>query len=270
MELAAESPSTTSFTMLEYNPGVCVATYGPNLPPNVSLQQFNLLEDFVHHPEWKDHFDLVNERLLFFAWTPTNWIQVLQSYFSVLKPGGYLQLWEIDMTEPEFYNLGHCYKVGAKYGRQLTEKRGIKPDVAKDLPTYLAQTGYEVVSNEAFDFDFSHVPKEPEPIPGTLGTWYRDTSYAICRKPYELGMMSQEEWDAFEEGIKDEWEKSDKKDWKFRARLFLAKVKCISSHSETADSFLNIDLLAETYSRFGLKRPLIAGVRGVTVRLGIS
>ena len=100
MELLEDCPETTEFTLLDFNINLCKWAY-PTLPNNIRLHSFNILEDFAMHPEWADRFDLVHQRLMFFAFTPEQWPNVLQSYFRVTKPGGYIQLFEYN---PDYAN----------------------------------------------------------------------------------------------------------------------------------------------------------------------
>lgn len=236
MELAAKNPPTTTFTLLEYNPSVCTDTY-PSLPTHVSLQQFNLLSDFANKGEWAGNFDLVNQRLLFFAWTEAEWMQVLKSYLTVLKPGGYIQLWELDLTSRLHWDMGKWHHVAADWGLALAAHRGIKPiESVLHLPSYLNQAGFEVVSDEAVDLDFTHRPTEPEPAPDPLAKWYKNTAYAICVKAHELGIMSEDKWRAFEEGIEEEWETNDRTKWALRARVLVARVSIFHFEEYTAYS----------------------------------
>jgi SAM-dependent methyltransferase len=223
VELAQECPKTTTFTLLDYKPEVCHDAY-PSLPENIKLHGFNLLEDFKKHPEWKGHFDLVHERLTFFAWTPDNWRNVLKSYFEVLKPGGYIQLWEVDTRSRDIFNLGPWFNFGADWGLELTKRRGIKHDIIDDLPKLLEEAAFAVSSKEPYDIDFSHGLTQPEPFPGALEFWYKQLPHSLCISGREQGLIGDKEWKEFEEGLKDEFQLADKSKFAFRAWVIVAQV----------------------------------------------
>jgi ubiquinone/menaquinone biosynthesis C-methylase UbiE len=167
VELALDCPKTTNFTLLDCNSHICQATY-PSLPENVQLRQFNLLDDFVHHLEWTDHFDIVHQRLMLVAWAVDQWQIALKNYFSVLKPGGYLQLWESDLSSKEKWCLGPWARLGVRHVFELAAKRGMKPDIVPDLPGFLQAAGFEVISQNFCPLDFSFKPSQPEPFPNTM------------------------------------------------------------------------------------------------------
>jgi SAM-dependent methyltransferase len=223
IELARGCPKTTTFTLLEYNPDVCHAVY-PSLPENVSIQQFDLLEDFEHHPEWKNRFDIVHERLLFSGWTPKNWRSVFQSYFEVLKPGGYLQLWEMDTRSKETWDFGPWYHTSCSWGFELGRERGVKHEIIEDLADFLKEAGFIVAAKDPFHIDFTHQPTEPEPVPDTANWWYTNTSRALATRAYELGRVSEQEWEQYQAGIKDEFRLADKSKLFFQSWVIIAQV----------------------------------------------
>jgi SAM-dependent methyltransferase len=192
----------------------------------MSLHTFDLLLDFQEHPEWQNAFDLVNQRLMFLAWTPSQWAQICQNYFSVLKPGGYLQFIEFDSSAKDNWNFGpHCSKA-CEWGLRISEQRGIQRDIVEDLPQMLEQAGFEICSNEVYNADFGRelMEGEKEPFPGAKGYWYRKSAYAYAQTPRDMGLISDEEWNQFEEGIKDEWETADRSDWAHKTYVIVARV----------------------------------------------
>jgi SAM-dependent methyltransferase len=171
-----------------------------------------------------NHFDLVHERFMLCAWTYDQWKIALRNYFDVLKPGGYLQLYELDCRSKETWNLGPWALAGYKPGLALAAQRGIKPEIVEDLPVFLQDVGFQVVSQDSYLLDWSHKASDDEPFPGVVKYWYEDTARVSCSKARELGLMTEEEFQRFEEGVKDEWESSDKTDWRFTSAVIIARV----------------------------------------------
>jgi hypothetical protein len=213
--------------LLDFRPDVC-RTANPQLPNNCQLYQFDLREDFKHHPEWAGQINLIHQRLMSFALDLDQWRLVLKNYFDALKPGGYLQLFEFDTTlhDDNLLKRGPWWMFAFEKGAEIAEKKGIKHDFAKDLPSIVEQVGFQIVSNEEAYMDFNHVPAEPEPVPGAAALWHKFGAYAFSQKARELGSINQEEWSRFEEGIENEWETSDRSQWRMRAFVIVAQVSC--------------------------------------------
>jgi SAM-dependent methyltransferase len=223
MELAKDCPKTTTFTLLDFNPSLCQAAY-PSLPENVVLHRFDLLNDFRHHPEWTNHFDLIQERLLLNAFTPEDWRRVLKNYYNVLKPGGYLQMWETDLRRNETWNYGHWFHEASAWGFEMSRERGVKLGIIEDIPEFLEDAGFALVIKEPHWVDFTYQPTEPEPYPDTANLYYTSTARAMAARPYELGRVSKEDWEKFDAGIKDEFRLADKLKLGLQAWVFVAQV----------------------------------------------
>ena len=144
MEIAAECSESTTFTLLDYDSSFCELAY-PHHQPNIHLKPFSLPDDFVKYPEWKNTFDLVHQRLMMLAFTPVQWRQVLQHYFDVLKPGGYIQLFEFDADHRK---LGPLYMWAAGKSKELAKKRNIDVQIAGKLSGMLAECGYQMLIKE--------------------------------------------------------------------------------------------------------------------------
>jgi hypothetical protein len=226
VEVAQDCPSTTTFTLLDFNSHICRTAF-PSLPKNLTLYQFDLLQDFQACPEWKNYYDLVSQRLMHLAFTQEQWEFVLESYFDILKPGGYLQLWEADTSTRQGWDWGPWAHVGFKHAEQLALMRNINHGIAPELPRLLKAQGFEIISVKMHNMNFNCVSTEPEPFPDAASYWYRNTMRGVCQKAYELGLMNGEDFQKFEHGIRDEWGTSDRGGWKYIGCVIVAQVRAV-------------------------------------------
>jgi len=73
------------------------ANFPPSHPPNV---RFSVASVTSLPSEWSNKFNLVNQRLLFAALLAKEWPEALAEIYRVLKPGGAVQLIEMDPRFP--------------------------------------------------------------------------------------------------------------------------------------------------------------------------
>lgn len=91
--------------------------------------------------EWTGQFDFVNQRLLIAALLETEWPVALSEMFRVLKPGGTVQIVEID----PFWPQGPGYTSGDKARAmhfELFRRKGLKRDCIYHVPTWLKEAGF--------------------------------------------------------------------------------------------------------------------------------
>ncbi|KAG0075491.1 hypothetical protein BGZ90_009845 [Linnemannia elongata] len=88
MEIANEFPDATVT-------GVDLSAVFPSaiIPGNCRFLQHNILEPF---PFPDNHFDFVYQRLLISGLTPEGWVKVVKELERITKPGGWIELVEVD------------------------------------------------------------------------------------------------------------------------------------------------------------------------------
>lgn len=91
-------------------------------------------------PEWSESFDFINQRLLFGALLREQWVEALSEMYRVLKPGGAIQLVELD----PFHPVPESPVV--LYYREIHEKGfeaiGLPSDVVNNLQIMLTKAGF--------------------------------------------------------------------------------------------------------------------------------
>ena len=103
--------------------------------------------------------------------------------------------------------------------------RGIKLNIANNLPLLLKEAGFTNVVQEDRDADYTEKPAL-EPIPGTIAQNYINTATAMSSKAYEMGLISQNEWDDFKKGIRED-ARNLKKDYTIRSTVLVAQVRSL-------------------------------------------
>lgn len=117
--------------------------FPPSSPPNV---HFSLSSVTNLPPEWSESFDFINQRLLFGALLREQWVEALSEMYRVLKPGGAIQLVELD----PFHPVPESPVVS--YYRDIHEKGfeaiGLLLDAVNNLQIMLTKTGFvDVTTN---------------------------------------------------------------------------------------------------------------------------
>jgi hypothetical protein len=157
------------------------------------------------------------------ALSPSQWRLVFKKYLDVMKPGGYLQLFEFDYSQ-EGLSVGKWYTRGVEWYLALAEQRGIKPLILKELPTFLEEAGFNILIKDSYCMDFNSQLEQNEPFPGAAAHSYKETSRAICSASLKGGIVTKGEWQEYNEGIETEWETSDRSKWVHKCGVIVAQV----------------------------------------------
>ncbi|KLO13594.1 S-adenosyl-L-methionine-dependent methyltransferase [Schizopora paradoxa] len=114
---------------------------GVNFPPSPPSNVHLTISSATKLPDhWSNSFDFVNQRLLFAALLREQWPEALSEMYRVLKPGGSVQLLELDLFHPvpespvvSHYRDMHAASLSAV---------GLLYDAAKKLSTMLGEVGF--------------------------------------------------------------------------------------------------------------------------------
>ncbi|KAI7889589.1 uncharacterized protein EV154DRAFT_514238 [Mucor mucedo] len=111
---------------------------------NLDFYQTNVVDGGLPFPD--DQFDFVKQRLVTASFTLADWKRVIEELVRVTKPGGYIQLLEIDYNT---FNLGPNGKAWELQLLQTArEKRNMEPRMALYLPDMLKSAGLIDVSSK--------------------------------------------------------------------------------------------------------------------------
>ncbi|CAO0795362.1 unnamed protein product [Mucor circinelloides] len=125
-------------------PAPCETPKKRALLHNLDFYQVNVVNAKL--PFADNHFDFVKQRLVTAAFTTADWKRVMAELVRVTKPGGYIELLEID------YNTHNLGPNGRKWERELLEaarlKRQMEPRIARHLADLLKTVGLIEVSSK--------------------------------------------------------------------------------------------------------------------------
>ncbi|KAF5360609.1 hypothetical protein D9756_005159 [Leucocoprinus leucothites] len=128
-------PDTAELIGVDISPNL----FPPSPPPNVKYLQQSVLD---LPKEWSNKFDLVHQRLLVLALRNDEWRTAINEMFRVLRPGGWLQLYEYDDWE----KCGPVQQKMKDMVRLLMEAKGahgIWPHGTTQWKEYMEETGFK-------------------------------------------------------------------------------------------------------------------------------
>ncbi|KAJ3128010.1 hypothetical protein HK098_005346 [Nowakowskiella sp. JEL0407] len=119
---------------------------GVEVLPNMKFFTGNVLGKL---PFPDNTFDGVYQRLLIGGIPKDKWDQVIQELMHLLKPGGYLELCEPDLT---YFRTGPNYQKLMNGLNESLAQRGLDPLIARDLPKKMSEAGLKIISQHSCSF----------------------------------------------------------------------------------------------------------------------
>lgn len=110
----------------------------PSPPPEgMHFQNQSIKEDFPS--DWKNSFDLIHQRFVMAGAAPKTPMSVIENFTELLKPGGWMQLIEMNMTEiPE---NGPMLKQLMRMLNEMFAAIGTGANFAKDMKSMMEKAG---------------------------------------------------------------------------------------------------------------------------------
>jgi len=129
-------------------------------PPNVRFEIDDVDEDWLHR---RSSFDLVHFRFMFLA--IKNMPRALQQSMVALKPGGYVELVELDIfpvsvdgSPPEKYSQIMAFLNNL---RDAARMQGCDVQIAPKFKDLAIEAGYEDVTEEVYTVPWGSWPRDP-------------------------------------------------------------------------------------------------------------
>ncbi|KAI9496766.1 S-adenosyl-L-methionine-dependent methyltransferase [Zychaea mexicana] len=136
-------PGTWSLEMAENFPrskfyGVDISGVFPSeiKPANCDFQVHNVSQPLPFAPSY---FDYVFQRMLVLGIMREEWDTVLSNYMEVLKPGGWLELTEVNI--PDSVNAGPKLTILMETLGEVAAQKGLQPGVSSELGKKLKKAG---------------------------------------------------------------------------------------------------------------------------------
>lgn len=114
------------------------------LPPNIHFSVNSVLALPSH---WMNTFAYVHQRLLIVAMNESRWPLAIEQLFSVLKPGGWLELVEVEAKVFE-WGVGPYSEKLVSLIHLLYAEKGVIGDLGTYLPNLLEKAGFSEVHCE--------------------------------------------------------------------------------------------------------------------------
>jgi len=93
LDLASSVPPSASFIGFD----ISTHLFPASPPSNITFLEHSTISPLL--PEWKNAFDLVHQRLMVFAFRPSEWVTAITNFYDALKPGGHVLLMECGRSE---------------------------------------------------------------------------------------------------------------------------------------------------------------------------
>ncbi|KZP00124.1 S-adenosyl-L-methionine-dependent methyltransferase [Calocera viscosa TUFC12733] len=182
---------------------------GKLLPPAGQNTQFLVQSSLDLPGEWTGKFAFIFQRLMVVAFTEDAWKRAITGFYRVLRPGGRLQLVEVDLLRvlyPEAITPPQTAR-WLEGVRSLCGMRGVKPQTIAEIPELLKDAGFVDIK----------IKISPRYTGGEQGKFTRDTAIGSQRglkgpflKAGGFGIAeSSEEFDRYLDTVEEEWATTD-------------------------------------------------------------
>ncbi|KAL8687135.1 MAG: hypothetical protein Q9218_006608 [Villophora microphyllina] len=139
----------------------------PPKRPGLDLRQHDIREPFPSSWGWSNYFDVIHQRLLVWGLADSAWHSVLRNQLEALKPGGWIELVEVEWINPEKpHNLPELHK-HALMQQWSTKTFGMDIDIAYKLEDLLAEAGFVNVRKKQFNHGYGALARRPEQKDGS-------------------------------------------------------------------------------------------------------
>ncbi|KAJ3710861.1 hypothetical protein C8R42DRAFT_729073 [Lentinula raphanica] len=190
------------------------AQFPANHPPQVHFSVNSVVN--LPNPEWSDTFSYAHQRLLVAAMNDSRWRSAVPELFRVLRPGGWVELIEIEAQDFTSWSVGPNSTKLAGLVNGLYGDKGIVGDLGAYLPVVLKEAGFVGVRCEArrasIGGDADDTPHKVTDTKGYGSDMWRDLWMGIKGPVAAAGfygmVANMEEYEALVEASAHEWKHS--------------------------------------------------------------
>ncbi|KAL9596516.1 MAG: hypothetical protein Q9219_005737 [cf. Caloplaca sp. 3 TL-2023] len=139
----------------------------PPVECGLDLRQHDIRQPFPSAWGWSNFFDVVHQRLLIWGLDESAWPVVLQNQHDILKPGGWIQIVEVEWIDPQRpHSLPELHKHSLMQ-QWSTSTFGMDIDIAYKIEGLLEKAGFVNVAKTQFDHGFGALAHKPEQKDGS-------------------------------------------------------------------------------------------------------
>ncbi|KAI4251097.1 MAG: hypothetical protein LQ352_005064 [Teloschistes flavicans] len=139
----------------------------PPKRPDLDLRQHDIRQAFPSAWGWSNYFDVIHQRLLVWGLADSAWPMVLRNQLEALKPGGRIELVEVEWIDPDKpHRLPELHKK-ALMQQWSTKTFGMDIDIAYKLGDILAEVGFVNVQKTQFNHGYGALARQPEQKDGS-------------------------------------------------------------------------------------------------------
>lgn len=205
MDVAKVLPGTVRFEGCD----ISTTFFPEEHPPNV---HFSVASVTQLPAEWTSQFDFVNERLLIAALLAEEWPQMISEMFRVLKPGGSVQLVELNPYWPRGAGRSACEQAEALH-ETGHKKRGLARDCALRIPGWLEQAGFTDIRADGKNSPMGKKWGKTGVLgSNSLGVAFENMRGAFVRE----GLVTEEKYDELMEKVRKEFDDCDSMNFVFQ------------------------------------------------------
>ncbi|ORY63586.1 S-adenosyl-L-methionine-dependent methyltransferase [Pseudomassariella vexata] len=129
----------------------------------IELRAHNVTQPFPASWAWKNSFDIIHQRLLVWGVPVSKWPAMMQHHLDILKPGGYMQLVEVEwVPQGPIPDSNPQLQKQVKMQRFFSGQFGMDIDLAYRLEDVLREAGLEDVQKIQFDHGYGASAKDPQ------------------------------------------------------------------------------------------------------------
>jgi hypothetical protein len=140
---------------------------------SIDLRAHNLTLPFPSAWGWDSSFDLVHQRLLVWGLKLAQWPQVLTNLKNIIKPGGYIQLVEIEFIDPAnpAPDSRPQLQKQALMQKWSTAQFGFDIDIAYKIEDLLVETGFTEVEKVQWDHGYGALARSEQQKDASAELW---------------------------------------------------------------------------------------------------
>ncbi|KAI9313554.1 S-adenosyl-L-methionine-dependent methyltransferase [Dichotomocladium elegans] len=124
-----------------------------NKPDNTEFRVLNIVDE---SPFESNYFGYIHQRAVTLGIKIADWPKILENIKRTLKPGGWVELTEVNLINTTFRETRQNVSNQDEIGFKLMAAGGMDPDLGSKLTNMLSEAGFVNVQKRSFDVPINH------------------------------------------------------------------------------------------------------------------